>query len=183
MKKYKTILADPPWEMGKIGKGRDARKGRIYKVGEIVPIPYPSMPIKDICNLKVAQYADDNCHLWLWATNRTLHDAFHVMDAWGFKYLNVITFYKASGMGPWFVNKTQHLLFGYKGKLTMGEGRYAPTIFQYRPEKHSRKPENSYDLISSISFNPKLELFARPPVHNGWDVWGNEVESSIDLYA
>ena len=80
-----------------------------------------------------------------------------------------------------FVNKTQHLLFGYKGKLTMGNGRYAPTIMKYIPTQHSRKPENSYELIESISFQPMLELFARPPVRGGWDVWGNEVENSIEI--
>jgi N6-adenosine-specific RNA methylase IME4 len=178
---YKTILADPPWDMGKFGKGRDTRKGRIYKVGEIIPTPYPTMTIDKICNLNIQPFIDENCHLWLWATNKTLHDAFHVMDAWGFKYLNIITFYKPAGVGAWFVNKTQHLLFGYRGKLTMGNGRYSSTIYKYIPSKHSRKPENSYELIDSISFSPKLELFARPPVKDGWDVWGNEVENSIEI--
>lgn len=178
--KYRTILADPPWDIGKFGKGRDTRFGRVYKVGEVIPTPYPIMSTDDICKLNVPSLCDNNCHLWLWATNRSLHDAFHVMDAWGFKYLNVVTFYKSAGVGAWFVNKTQHLLFGYRGKLEMGNGRYASTILNYRPEKHSKKPENSYTLIESISFSPKLELFARN-IRSGWDVWGNEVKSDVDL--
>lgn len=178
-KKYKTILADPPWEMGKFGKGKDTRKGRVYKVGEIIPTPYPTMTIEEICNMDVISCAEENCHLWLWATNKTLHDAFHVLDQWGFKYLNTITYYKPAGVGAWFVNKTQHLLFGYRGKLSMGSGRYSPTIFKYIPQKHSRKPECSYDLIESISFEPRLELFARPPIHQGWDAWGNEIDNFL----
>lgn len=179
--KFRTILADPPWDMGKFGKGRDTRKGRIYKVGDAVPTPYPIMSVDEICNLNIQELADDECHLWLWTTNRTLHDAFHVMDAWGFKYLNIITFYKSAGVGAWFVNKTQHILFGYRGKLIMGKGRYSPTIFKYRPVRHSRKPDNSYELIESISPEPRLELFARPPIREGWNIWGNEVMSDIEI--
>jgi N6-adenosine-specific RNA methylase IME4 len=178
--KYKTLLADPPWEMGKFWKGTDKRPGRVVKVGTPVPTPYPTMTVDAICKLNINPYLDDDCHLWLWTTNKRLHDAFHVMDAWGFKYLNTITYYKSAGVGAWFVNKTQHLLFGYRGKLKMGTGRYAPTIFQYRPIKHSKKPDSSYSLIESISFSPRLELFARQKM-DGWDVWGNELDNDIDL--
>ncbi len=180
---YKTILADPPWEMGKFGRGRDTRPGRVYKTGGRVPTPYPTMPVSDIRGLGVASLADEDAHLWLWATNKTLHDAFHVMESWGFKYLNVITFRKPSGVGAWFINRTQHLLFGYRGKLYMGPGRYSPTIYDYTPTAHSRKPVNLYSLIERVSFAPFLELFARPPVREGWDVWGNEVESAVDLVS
>jgi N6-adenosine-specific RNA methylase IME4 len=136
------------------------------------------MTIEEICNLPVLTLACENCHLWLWATNRSLHDAFHVMQSWGFKYLNIITWVKPAGVGPWFVNKTQHLLFGYRGKLSMGEGRYAPTAQKFVPKKHSKKPEESYELIESISFSPNLELFAREK-REGWDVWGDEVDNDI----
>jgi len=179
-KKYNTILADPPWNIGKFGRGKDIRPGRKYEVGEAIKVPYKTMDIEDICSLNVTEFISDNCHLWLWTTNRSLHDAFHVMDAWGFKYHNIITWYKSAGVGAWFVNKTQHLLFGYTGKMYMGEGRYSSTIYKFRPQEHSKKPEKSYELIESISKPPFLELFARE-VRNNWDVWGNEVKCDIEL--
>ena len=174
-KKYQIIYADPPWPMGKMGKGKDLRKGHKYKVGAAIPTPYPTMSISEIIALPVPKISDDTCHLWLWATNRTLHDAFHVMLGWKFKYLNILTFNKPAGVGPWFVNKTQHLLFGYKGKLKMGDGRYTGTSQFYTPKKHSKKPEFVYELISKVSpYKSKIELFARQKTE-GWDVWGNEV--------
>ena len=186
--KYQIIYADPPWEMGKIGSGgRDKRPGRKASPTRSVPMPYPSMPIEDIKALPVTEISDSPCHLWLWATNRTMHSAFHVLESWGFKYLNFLTYNKPAGVGPWFVNTTQHLLFGYKGKLEMGEGRYAPTSQYYTPRKHSQKPEETYRLIESVSpYANRIELFARPysPLfekREGWDVWGNEVESDIEL--
>jgi N6-adenosine-specific RNA methylase IME4 len=179
-KKYKTILADPPWYLGKMGKGKDSRPGRVYQVGKAIELPYDTMSVDDIMKLNIEELCDKDCHLWLWTTNRNLHDAFHVMDAWGFKYHNIITWYKPAGLGAWFINKTQHLLFGYKGTLKMGKGRYTPTIQKFLPKKHSKKPEYAYEIVESISEHPYLEMFARE--HRiGWDVYGNEVEGSIEL--
>ena len=81
--KYKTIYADPPyWEVGggKIKRGADRH--------------YPLMKTADICKLPVADLADENCHLYLWATNNHLPDAFKVIEAWGFRYVTIITWLK-----------------------------------------------------------------------------------------
>jgi N6-adenosine-specific RNA methylase IME4 len=181
MKKYQIIYADPPYEMGIFGKGRDNRIGRIYKVGEVVKLSYPTMTEEEICALPVGSISNNVCHLWLWATNRSLHSAFHIMDAWGFKYLNILTFNKPAGVGAWFVNTTQHLLFGYKGKLEMGRGRYTKTSQFFTPKANSKKPDSVYDLIENVSpYQNKIELFARQKIF-GWDCWGNEVESDIDF--
>lgn len=48
-------------------------------------------------------------------------------------------------------------------------------------QEHSKKPdevrEKIVDLMGDVS---RIELFARSYTE-GWDVWGNEVESDIDL--
>jgi N6-adenosine-specific RNA methylase IME4 len=49
-----------------------------------------------------------------------------------------------------------------------------------RTNKHSKKPEFFQDLIETVSDAPRLEMFARREREN-WDVWGNEVESSVAL--
>lgn len=174
-KKYGVIYADPPWDIGSFGRGKDTRIGRVYKVGSTVPPPYPVMRDAEIEELPVQDIAEENSHLWLWVTNRSFHTGFHVMKSWGFNYLNVLTFNKPSGVGAWFVNTTQHLLFGYRGKLTMGKGRYARTSQFYTPQKHSKKPESTYELIEAVSpFESRIELFARNR-RIGWDAAGNEV--------
>jgi N6-adenosine-specific RNA methylase IME4 len=181
MKKYKTILADPPWYVGTIGRGKDLRPGRVVSPTLHIPIRYDYMKVSDICDLSVGDVCDDDCHLWLWTTNRNLHDSFHVMESWGFKYHGIITWHKPAGVGAYLINKTQHLLLGYKGKFYVNrDGRYIPTIQKFIPKKHSEKPIYAYELIEKFSYPPYLELFARNK-RDGWDVWGNEVESDIDL--
>lgn len=44
------------------------------------------------------------------------------------------------------------------------------------------KPEVFREAIERISPDPRIELFARKRVI-GWDAWGNEVDSDIDLCA
>ena len=76
MKKYKTIYADPPWYEqggGKIKRGADKH--------------YALMKTEEIKKFPVAELADENCHLYLWATNNHLPDAFAVMETWGFRYI------------------------------------------------------------------------------------------------
>ena len=174
MKKYQIIYADPPWRQGMSGKYRN------YNLKD--KLDYPTMTWQEISNLNVGKIAEVGCHLWLWTTNEFLHAGFHVMDAWGFKYLAPITWVKPSGIGNWFVPRTQTLLFGYKEKCIFPLGRYKPTVLSTpsNPKRHSQKPDEFYDLIESISPTPRLELFARRK-REGWDCWGNEVESDIEL--
>jgi N6-adenosine-specific RNA methylase IME4 len=177
--KYKTILADPPWQQRMTGKwqGRHKRPEKI---------PYPTMNLAEICELPVSDLADDGCHLWLWTTNEHLEAGFQVMRAWGFRYLAPITWVKPSGCGAWFIHRTQTLLFGYRKPLTMN-GRYKPTVLiAGNPSAHSAKPAESYELIEAVSEPARIEIFARPwtpmfPKRAGWDVWGNEVKPDVVL--
>ena len=48
-------------------------------------------------------------------------------------------------------------------------------------EQHSKKPDETRDRIVQLMGDvPRIELFARQSPE-GWDVWGNEVECSIEL--
>ncbi|RJO62360.1 MAG: methyltransferase [Dehalococcoidia bacterium] len=168
---YKTIYTDPPWPQQLAGAYK-RHKGA-------TALPYPTMTVSEILALPVQELAAEACHLWLWTTNQFLHDGFHVMEHWGFKYLAPITWVKPSGCGNYFISRTQTLLFGYKGKCRFPLGRYKPTNFHATcPKRHSQKPDEAYALIESISPAPRLELFARQK-REGWDVWGNEVKSDI----
>jgi len=50
------------------------------------------------------------------------------------------------------------------------------------PQWHSENSDATYEYIEAISPGPRLEIFARRR-RPGWDVWGNEVESDIELRA
>lgn len=165
-KKYKCVLIDPPWPQKTVG----VFKRRPHTKTEM---PYRTMSLDEIKSLPIRNIIDDDSHIWLWTTNRHVHDAFHVLDVWGLKYLNMVTWVKPSGVGAWFVNTTQHLLFAYP-KRCIFKQRYMPThLVSSVPKRHSEKPVESYLLIEKISYSPMIELFARSK-RCGWDIWGDE---------
>lgn len=172
--KYLAILADPPWQQPMAGKysRRDNRKPAL---------PYPSMPLQDICALPIGDMAAEGCHLWLWTTNAFLRAGFEVMEAWGFKYLAPIHWVKPSGFGNYVVHRTQTVLLGYRGKCAFKGLRYFPNVLETgNPKRHSQKPDAFHELIEKVSPEPRLELFAREK-RLGWHAWGNEVNSDVEI--
>jgi len=165
---FRAILIDPPWPETLIGRFKLAKHGRPDQLA------YPTMTLEAIKGLPVADLAADDAHCWLWVTNRSLPDGFACLAAWGFKYQNTITYAKPSGFGAWWINRTQHLLFGYRGKCEFRE-RYKPTIQFYNPTKHSTKPNSSYELVEQVSYGPHVELFARQQ-RAGWTCLGNAID-------
>lgn len=167
-KKYKTIYVDPPWKEtggGRIKRGADRH--------------YGLMPTIEIINLPVPEIADENCHLYLWVTNNFMKDGFKVLDAWGFRYVTMITWMKdRMGLGQYFRGISEHCLFGVKGNLPYktldGKRQQGKTGFTAPKSVHSRKPEEMRNMIELVSYEPRIELFARTQ-SPGWDVWGNEV--------
>ena len=162
-KKYKTILADPPWQEqggGKIKRGADRH--------------YPLMKTEDIKNLDVGSLADDSCWLYLWVTNNFLKDGLEVMEHWGFRYVTNFCWAKDRfGIGYYFRGQHELCLFGVKGNLKPIH-RNIPSLVHAKITKHSKKPEESYEVFDRMSHEPRIELFARTK-REGWDSWGNEV--------
>ena len=110
-----------------------------------------------------------------------------VMEAWGFRYVSNIVWAKrrkdggpdGRGVGFYFRNVTELLLFGVKGRLrTLQPGRTQVNMIESRKRAHSRKPDEQYSLIESCSPGPYLEMFARYP-QPGWSVWGNESAEDV----
>ena len=166
--KYKTILADPPWDIQQKGKSRGAIKH------------YNLMTLDRIKAMPISDLTEENAHCWLWVTNATLEAGFDVLRAWGFEPRSIYTWVKPRlGLGVYLRNSTEHLLLGTRGK--------APIQFKgqmnwgFMPlQDHSHKPEEVYDIIERCSEGNYLELFARRPRH-GWDIWGNEVASDVKI--
>lgn len=176
--KYKIVYADPPWQSEPGWFNNKSWKTTKFENH------YPTMTIKDICNLPVFDICDKNCHLYLWTTSRNLlkGDAWKVATEWGFRPINVLTWCKPQlGIGNYFRNNTEHLIFCVRGQMSTQNTNYSGTHFIHKRLRHSQKPDVVRDWIVSWSGDlPRIELFARQKV-SGWDSWGNEIESDIVL--
>ena len=185
--RYKTIVVDPPWKYGKWGKGSD--KCQYHKVGfnNESDLPYKYMSTDEIKRLPIYGLADDNCELYLWTTQKYLPSSFDVLRSWGFKYCQTLTWCKApmgTGQGGVYCPTTEFLILGRKGKMPnidrINTTWWEVKRFYSTKGNHSKKPEFFQDLIETVSNPPRLEMFARRN-RPGWDVWGNEVENSLDI--
>ena len=172
---FATILADPPWRFAnRTGKMAPEHK-RLLR--------YPTMTIEDIKALPVAQLSAPKAHLYLWVPNALLPWGLEVVKAGGFEFKATLTWYKVRkdggpdgrGVGFYFRNVTELVLFGIKGKnnRTLKPGRTQTNIIVTRKREHSRKPDELYDIIEDCSPAPRIELFARFK-RKGWHQWGNE---------
>ena len=151
---------------------------------------YQTMSIEAICALPVQRVANDSCHLYLWCPNALLPWGLQVIEQWGFEYKGNVIWYKVRkdggpdgrGVGFYFRNVTEMLLFGVRGHLrTLAPGRRQVNLIASRKREHSRKPDEAYDVIESCSLGPYLELFAREP-RPGWVQWGDELGQTIPNY-
>lgn len=187
-RRFKTILADPPWRFqNQTGKVAPEHR-RLSR--------YRTMTLKDISDLPVPQVCEASAHLYLWVPNALLPDGLAVMQAWGFSYKSNIIWHKVRkdggsdgrGVGFYFRNVTELILFGVRGKnaRTLAPGRRQVNLFSTRKREHSRKPDEQYDIIEACSPGPYLELFARG-TRPKWAVWGNQADENYsptwDTYA
>ena len=177
---YRCILADPPWYYGR--SWDTGSKNALVQTTKAEPMPYEQMKIDEIKALPVGDLAADQCDLYLWVTQKYLPDSFDVLKAWGFRYCQALTWCKVpmgTGQGGLYCPTTEFLILGRRGKMPTGKVRKDSTWWQVKRQKrHSQKPEFFQDMIEMQSDGPRLELFARRK-RDGWDSWGNEVESDI----
>lgn len=180
MKKYQIIYADPPWKF--IGWS-------VNKSGKKSPAQhYDCQDLDWIKKLPVNDLADENCVLFIWVTYPTLEISFDVLKSWGFKYATVgFTWAKTTknnkyhfGLGYWTRANPEICLIATKGHpKRISKSVRNLVVSQVR--EHSRKPDEIRDMIIELCGDiPRIELFARQKTE-GWDVWGNEVESDISL--
>src|SRR6266849_8603645 len=177
-RKFGTILVDPPWQFqNRTGKVAPEHK-RLSRYG--------TMSLDEIKSLPVAMAAEEVCHLYLWVPNALLPEGLAVLQAWGFRYKTNLIWHKirkdggsdGRGVGFYFRNVTEMLLFGVRGKnaRTLAPGRRQVNYIGSRKREHSRKPDEQYELIEACSRGPFLELFARGTC-KGWTTWGNQAGS------
>lgn len=171
-KRYGAILADPPWHFRTYsakGTGRSAISH------------YDVMSLGEIAALPIANYAADNCVLFLWVIDTFLDQAFSLIRGWGFTY-KTVGFYWAKqnlksptffrGTGYWTRANPEQCLLATRGKPKRINADVDRLIVSPRRE-HSRKPDEVRTRIERLVAGPYLELFARQS-QRGWDVLGNQ---------
>lgn len=172
---FSVLLADPPWtamQQGRLGASRH----------------YDLMTNEEILGMGEAinQITAEDSVAFIWVTSATLPLGIQVLREWGYVYKSFIFWGKLTlGLGMPFRNSGELLLYGkrgrgvdiaFKGQMNwMVAGRGA----------HSEKPSETHSILDRLvgPGSPRLELFARRPAPSAehWDVWGNEVPSTISL--
>jgi N6-adenosine-specific RNA methylase IME4 len=183
-KKFRTLLADPPWQFQN-------------RTGKVAPehrrlARYPTMTLAEICALPIQHCLEDTAHLYLWVPNALLPAGLQVMQAWGFEYKSNVVWHKVRkdggsdgrGVGFYFRNVTELVLFGVRGKnaRTLAPGRRQVNLLATQKREHSRKPDEFYDIVETCSPGPYLELFARGS-RPGWWVWGNQADDYFPSWS
>ena len=174
-KRYRTIVADPPW-------AAVLRPPIRYDGNATAENSYGTMTNEEIMAMPVGLWVQDNAHLYLWTLNSNMVAAHKVAAAWGFEVKTIITWVKGRvngrglvqhiGLGHYFRNSTEHILFGVRGSMgTMAVD--APTAFIAERHAHSEKPAAFYDMVEHMSPGPYLDVFARKQRFQ-WDTFGDE---------
>ena len=177
-REFGTVLADPPWRF-------------FNRTGKIAPehrrlARYETLSVSEIANLPVSTHLKETAHCYLWVPNALLPMGLDVLSAWGFEYKTNLIWHKirkdggsdGRGVGFYFRNVTEMLLFGTRGKhaRTLAPGRRQVNLMASRKREHSRKPDEQYQIIEACSWGPYLELFGRGERAN-WTVWGNQAQA------
>ncbi|MCP5016888.1 MAG: DNA methyltransferase [Ketobacter sp.] len=176
--KYKTILADPPWQYQNKGVEGAAEKH------------YPTMKKHELRGLNVEAISTPETVLIMWATWPLVDEAIALGTAWGFSYVTGFPWVKLQlsptfdlfgephivptyGTGFW-VRGCSEPIFIFKRK----EAKVPATDFLgliSERMKHSKKPASIYHYAETSFQSPRVELFARQK-RDGWDSIGNGID-------
>jgi N6-adenosine-specific RNA methylase IME4 len=172
--KYRTIVADPPWE---VERGPEWASN-----GAARPLTYPMMRVGQIAALPISSLAEPDAHLYLWIINAYVEASYQLARQWGFKVSALLTWCKSPngiGLGGTYSLTTEYVLFCRRGTCP-AMSRVDSTWWQWKRGRHSAKPEAFLDMVERVSPAPRIELFARTQ-RLGWDTWGNEALCHVDL--
>lgn len=165
------MLADPPWSF------ENKRTGGSMKSG--ADAQYATMSLAELQAVPVPAVLDRAAVGFLWVpTSLKFSHGGPLLAAWGFRYVGTVYWNKARlGMGFWFRNQVEELLFGVRGDVKPFRCQL-PNLITAPSGKHSEKPAAFHRLIETATGGPlgstHLELFGRAKVP-GWTVTGLEL--------
>jgi N6-adenosine-specific RNA methylase IME4 len=172
--RYCTVVIDPPWPMQKIE--------RVVAPNQ-TGFDYATMEESELVEFgktKLKAIAADDCHLFLWTTQKFLPMALRLIEAWNFRYLLTMVWQKSGGFQPHGLPQynCEFVVYARRGVPIFLETSDFFCCFDGARREHSRKPDNFYNTLKRVTDGPRLDMFARSP-HDGFDSWGNQV----DLFA
>jgi N6-adenosine-specific RNA methylase IME4 len=164
-KKYKIILADPPWRFGNKKTGGGMKSG--------AESHYRTMSLENICSMPINDIAEDDCVLFMWWVASMPQFALSVVDAWGFK-LKTMT-------GFCWEKETVH------GKPFFGMGFWTRCL---NPDAHIFVINSNTGSVEYVELE-KLLLF--PTIYrtiwtiNGWrhvsNVWSSFPDDQMEIHT
>ncbi|WP_220272234.1 MT-A70 family methyltransferase [Sphingorhabdus pulchriflava] len=207
---YQLLLADPAWAFRthsgqnrtptqkKFGKPASGSGSFSEAEAEAeAEDHYPTMDVKDMMALPVAEHAAPNALLAMWVVGSHIDVAIELGRAWGFTYTTDLFYWVKLRL----VDALQVDMFsgdipeprmsmGYHSRkqiepcLLFTRGKGLPVLDHgvrqliiESPREHSRKPAEQYRRLDRLygTHLHRAELFARTS-QPGWDVWGNETD-------
>jgi site-specific DNA-methyltransferase (adenine-specific) len=180
--KYRTIVADPPWQYDEgfpQGPAHGAQRST-------VPLPYPSMTVAEIAALDVQALAESSSRLFVWTTNKYLRETFHIIEEWGFAYTQIVTWRKTGCPSPFVTSvapsHSEFLLAAKRGNPPRLGSFPSSVVDAPAQGTHSRKPDVFMDYIEAIGEEPRLEMFSRR-ARLGWSTWGDQALGGTEMTA
>jgi N6-adenosine-specific RNA methylase IME4 len=168
--KYRVIVVDPPWPMERIVRDIDPDRS--------APLDYPTMTEAELVAFgdQVTNVAADDCHAFLWTTQRFLPMGLRLLDAWGFSYVLTMVWHKNGGFQPFGLPQfnCEFVLYARKGAPAFVDTKAFNCCFLALRQGHSVKPDEFYETLVRVTDGPRLDMFARKE-RPGWTVWGDEV--------
>lgn len=166
---YDVLVIDPPWPMQKIE--RDCRPNQSE-------FDYPTMDETELGALELP--VADDCHVWLWTTQRFLLMAFRLLDVWGLRYVCVFVWHKPGGFQPIGLPQynAEFALYARRGSPVFVDTKAFPVCFDAPRGAHSEKPGEFYDVVRRVTAGRRLNMFSRRRIE-GFDGWGKEAADGV----
>jgi N6-adenosine-specific RNA methylase IME4 len=166
--KYRVIYADPPWSYND-----KADEGSVQSGGS--EMHYPSMSIRELCDLPIQAICEEHAVLFLWVTSPLLFECAAVIKAWGFSYKASFVWDKVKhNMGHYNSVRHEFLLLCTRGSCTPDHVQLFDSVQSIERTSHSTKPEEFRRIIDTLyTHGKRIELFARSAVE-GWDAYGHQ---------
>ena len=166
--KFNGVIVDPPWPMQKIDR---------LVTPTQTALDYPTMSLEEIAAFPVGEMCAEDCHVFLWTTQRFLPQAFDIIQGWGCRYVFTMVWHKDGGFQPFNLPmyNCEFVLYGRIGHPVFVDFKAFPTCFNAKRTGHSRKPAEFYQLVRRVCEGPLIDVFSRQP-HAGFEQFGNQTE-------
>lgn len=193
MKKFRTIVVDPPWSYGDESRGCDSEFNAI--TSKSVTSKYSgTMDIEEIKNFDIIRkLSADPCLIFLWTVGRYVWECPTILERWGFKIelggkLMVWNKLGSVAKAPGGIrSNAEFIVVGSKGNWKRNKWKTTKGLnacFSATNEGHSIKPALFYRTLRKCTHPPRIDVFARRR-HLGFSAWGNQVDQypKDDLFS